>query len=1095
MEQTKRNVTKITMAILGTILVTVALATPLAALGQNVHPYTGEDYGDLDQYSWMAAQTGYFGSQGGDGIASQHNTPGPAPNKPTIAWSLQMAGYGLEHADWEDELFGPTPMNKTGEIGHVIRALSGFGDATPDICVGGNVLIGSVKGTIVGWTGSFFGVQIPQWAEGETYWLNALDAQTGTVKWSIQKPDGCDGDDEARPIDPEGTMFRLDYGSGWVVFDSLTGQELFTVDPHPTGDFMFELGQIAYDQEYSENNSIRWLRAWDHSAVLTRDGPTVRAASNEDSDEIWRITFSESASDLCADTDNGIVLFGSSYNPTVWAFNLTNGDLMWEAYTPSVTRNAVYYEGKFLVHGLQRGVYCYDTITGELLWKSEKGNRAYYGNSGCVGDGMFFAHVIDTPTGWTGCWDVDTGELLWRVPAYYTIGYFSHRYGDGKLYGILMDARGAGGEEIEDYNPYPDLSNERFELSACIDAATGEIIWTMPFQLGHNRGCSAGSFRSDVFMAYGNMYVERFCVLYCISDQASAAWTHYRGTPTQNAVSTERGPTDLSEPRWAFETGATVSATPAISADGKVYIGSYDKNIYCLDAYTGEKLWNFETGKPVKASVAVSTGKVYTGSDDGNIYCLNGDTGEMIWSQQTGTWGGSLDWSIHSETVQPRSSPLVIGGSVYVGSVDGKLYCLDAATGDVRWSYQTYGPILGSPMYYNGVVYIASLDTNGPAPGDDGRLYAFDAGNGARKWVTPRINGDDMICTPIMAEDVPGVGNVILIGSGGTTWIRGINVTDGSDATWSDGSTMNIRPQNTGDRQTYPLAYWNGLLFGYGGIYATAWNMSGNYADSRDRVIWTQWIVHNPAGAPLVSSSFSGTWVYFSSDGGGISCMDARTGEVKGTYTGLGIAGTPAIWEGKLYIGHGNNYVYCFDSAPEVTTQIYADPDKGAEMWVDETLTVSGRVYTERPYYVPEIEAAGTPAEDHMYYPGLQNATVQVIFVKPDMTDVTVTAYGDKAGFFSVEFTPDVVGDWSWTAYYPGKSFAYDSLRYTEAYSEYVSHSVVDPSAPTPTNGATPTPTPTPTDAFPVEYIYAIVAVIVIVIVGLVLYLFVFRRR
>jgi hypothetical protein len=352
-----------------------------------------------------------------------------------------------------------------------------------------------------------------------------------------------------------------------------------------------------------------------------------------------------------------------------------------------------------------------------------------------------------------------------------------------------------------------------------------------------------------------------------------------------------------------------------------------------------------------------------------------------------------------------------------------------------------------------------------------------------------------MIATPIMAEDVPDVGDVILIGSGATTWIYGFNVTDGSRATWSDGSLMNIRPVNTGDRQTYPLAYWNGLLFGYGGIYATAWNMSGNYADSRDRVIWTQWIVHNPAGAPLVSASFSGTWVYYTSDGGSIQCLDARTGEVYGTYQGLGIAGTPALWEGKLYVGHGNNMVYCFDSAPEVTVEIYADPSKGPEMFVDETLTVSGRVYTQRPFYVPELEDAGTPEIDETYVPGLINATVQVIFVKPDMSDVTVTAYSDRYGFFSVDFVPDTVGEWSWTAYYPGKTFAYDTLRYTEAYSEYVSHSVVDPDAPAPTNGATPTPTPQPGGEFPVEYVYAIVAVVVIVIVALVLYLFVFRRK
>jgi parallel beta-helix repeat protein len=62
------------------------------------------------------------------------------------------------------------------------------------------------------------------------------------------------------------------------------------------------------------------------------------------------------------------------------------------------------------------------------------------------------------------------------------------------------------------------------------------------------------------------------------------------------------------------------------------------------------------------------------------------------------------------------SSPAVVGGLVYVGSYDKKVYCLDAATGALVWSYTTGGRVESSPAVVNGVVYVGS---------DDGRIYAF----------------------------------------------------------------------------------------------------------------------------------------------------------------------------------------------------------------------------------------------------------------------------------------------------------------------------------------------------------------------------------
>ena len=60
------------------------------------------------------------------------------------------------------------------------------------------------------------------------------------------------------------------------------------------------------------------------------------------------------------------------------------------------------------------------------------------------------------------------------------------------------------------------------------------------------------------------------------------------------------------------------------------------------------------------------------------------------------------------------------GCRVYVGSKDGNVYALDAATGQVRWTYTTAGPVYSSPAVSGGTVYGGS---------GDGKLYALNAGS------------------------------------------------------------------------------------------------------------------------------------------------------------------------------------------------------------------------------------------------------------------------------------------------------------------------------------------------------------------------------
>jgi hypothetical protein len=69
----------------------------------------------------------------------------------------------------------------------------------------------------------------------------------------------------------------------------------------------------------------------------------------------------------------------------------------------------------------------------------------------------------------------------------------------------------------------------------------------------------------------------------------------------------------------AKELASLVGSSPAV-ANGYVYIGAYGDNVYCLNATTGAKVWNYTTGDPVYSSPAVANGYVYIGSADDNVY-------------------------------------------------------------------------------------------------------------------------------------------------------------------------------------------------------------------------------------------------------------------------------------------------------------------------------------------------------------------------------------------------------------------------------------------------------------------------------------------
>jgi len=64
----------------------------------------------------------------------------------------------------------------------------------------------------------------------------------------------------------------------------------------------------------------------------------------------------------------------------------------------------------------------------------------------------------------------------------------------------------------------------------------------------------------------------------------------------------------------------------------RVYFGSsLDHQVHCLNADSGEELWSFFTGGPIRLAPTIQDGRLYVGSDDGYAYCLDAEDGRLIW--------------------------------------------------------------------------------------------------------------------------------------------------------------------------------------------------------------------------------------------------------------------------------------------------------------------------------------------------------------------------------------------------------------------------------------------------------------------------------
>ncbi|MDR2204435.1 MAG: PQQ-binding-like beta-propeller repeat protein [Nitrososphaerota archaeon] len=636
-------------------------------------------------------------------------------------------------------------------------------------------------------------------------------------------------------------------------------------------------------------------------------------------------------------------IFPGSLQDQQIAIDAKTGEILWSTPTKSaMIFSGSYADGKYVRGGTDDNtMYCFDAKSGKVLWTYPADTSGYFCTGTAIGYGMVYAPNKD---GYIYAIDLDTGNLVWRYKGPGTMIFpGTPTVADGKVYVTSGQSASYGVEYGE-------------SQFACLNAFTGDAIWTLPIE--------AYSPRDSVAIAYGYLYIipgevtkavdsvsgSEYDVMGHVwafaSDKAKAAletktvqltgvgnffasaadvvefdpnaWSMFRKDAVRSSISGGKGPENLSL-IWSFATNGAVVSSPSI-VDGVVYFGSQDHNIYAVNAETGRKLWSFKTTYTVESSMAIVDGKVVTGGEDGYVYCLNAKNGKLLWK----TFVDGKQPATYGAPVMLKSSPAIIDNTVYIGSLDGHLYALNLSDGEILWRYQTGGWVKSSPAISGNAVYITS-----ETPGHS-TTYKIDRITGNLIWSKKLayehqfIGCLDVIVTPTVAD-----GKVFT-----STNLRAYYCLDDQ--------TGNIIWTFTNDAAIEPIIstpiYIEDKLYIVDKFDITCLNATTG------KKIWNTFTGDEYYIAP----SYADNKIYIVTSERNLFIFDATTGQ-KIEYCAIPSASwsSPTPYNGKLYIGCKDWNIYCLGEYNTDNMQLALKTDKNS-LKTGESLTITGQLTPSR---------------------------------------------------------------------------------------------------------------------------------------------------
>ncbi len=352
-----------------------------------------------------------------------------------------------------------------------------------------------------------------------------------------------------------------------------------------------------------------------------------------------------------------------------------------------------------------------------------------------------------------------------------------------------------------------------------------------------------------------------------ISITSTSEWPKFQ----RDLQSSGQSPVDTSlttnGTKWTSPTGSPVWGPPAIGAEGTIYFGSWNGNLYALNPTNGSVKWTYTTtGAAMDSSPAIGAdGTIYIGSADGYLYALY-PNGGLKWSSPTGS--------------QDSSPSIGADGTIYIDD-DADLYALNPTDGSVKWSYLTgalteIDPAIGA----NGTIYVPAYVSG------NNELYAIYP-NGSLKWSDTTGNIGSIMGNPSIGAD----GTIYAEGAGG---LDALNPTDGS-VKWSYPVALGQQPAIGADGTIY-VESQNGNLYA---LYP-----NGGFKWKYPTGVWIE-------STPVIGAD--GT-IYVTSEAGNLYAINPN-GTLKWPYTVAGQIRTgdssPVIGpDGTIYFGSSDGALY-----------------------------------------------------------------------------------------------------------------------------------------------------------------------------------------
>jgi outer membrane protein assembly factor BamB len=280
-----------------------------------------------------------------------------------------------------------------------------------------------------------------------------------------------------------------------------------------------------------------------------------------------------------------------------------------------------------------------------------------------------------------------------------------------------------------------------------------------------------------------------------------------------------------------------------------------------------EVLWKFDAKDAIEGTAAIVGGTVYVGSLDEHLYALDLADGRPKWTYKAG----------------PIKAPVSVhDGAVYVGDSDGMFHRVDAAKGTKDWTYKTDGEISSGANFTGDSVLFGSGDEN---------LYRLSLKDGKELWKFS-VSGGPVMGTPAVV--------------GGHTFAAGCD------------STLHVIDLDTGkETKSVELSGQVGAAAAVGGDRFYVGTMSNQVQAvdwKKGQVVWT-FEAEKRAMPFYASVALTDKLVLAGSRDKRVHALDREKGtEAWSFLTGGKVDSSPVVAGGRVYFGSADGNLYVLDS-------------------------------------------------------------------------------------------------------------------------------------------------------------------------------------